>query len=62
MFEIRDMYVQVETQGDYCAGATIGDIRNKLGKEPNVHVIWNLDRDAFAKLIIDACASYGEVR
>lgn len=55
------MYVEVETEGDYCPGATIGDIKNRYGKEPNVHVLWNLDRDAFAKLLIDACASYGEV-
>lgn len=60
IFDIKDMYVQVETKGDYCAGATIGDIKNSLGKEPNVHVIMNLDRNAFANVIIDACKSYGE--
>lgn len=61
IFEVRDMYVEVETEGDYCKGATVGDIRGKLGKEPNVHVLWNLDRDAFAKLLIDAVKTYGEV-
>ena len=61
IFEVKDMYVEVETEGEYCQGATIGDIKNVTGNKPNVHVLWNLDRDAFAKLLIDACASYGEV-
>ena len=61
IFEVKDMYVEVETEGDYCPGATIGDIKNRYEKEPNVHVLWNLDRDAFAKILINACASYGEV-
>lgn len=61
IFEVKDMYVEVETEGEYCQGATIGDIKNKTGNKPNVHVLWNLDRDAFAKLLINACASYGEV-
>ena len=61
IFEVKDMYVEVETEGDYCPGATIGDIKNRYEKEPNVHVLWNLDRDAFAKILINACASYEEV-
>ncbi|MCD8037051.1 MAG: nucleoside hydrolase [Clostridiales bacterium] len=61
IFETKDMYVEVETQGQYCSGATVGDVKNLTGKEPNVKVLWNLDRDAFAKILIDACASYGEV-
>ena len=61
IFEVKDMYVEVETEGEYCQGATIGDIKNVTGNKPNVHVLWNLDRYAFAKLLIDACASYGEV-
>lgn len=61
IFEVKDMYVEVETEGDYCKGATIGDIKDRLGKEPNVHVLWNLDRDAFSKILIDAVKTYGEV-
>ncbi|MPN33544.1 Pyrimidine-specific ribonucleoside hydrolase RihA [bioreactor metagenome] len=61
IFEVKDMYVEVETEGDYCKGATIGDIKGKLGKAPNAHVLWNLDRDAFAKILIDAVKTYGEV-
>lgn len=61
IFETKDLYVEVETCGDYCPGATIGDVKHVTGKEPNVHVLWNLDRDAFAKILINACASYGEV-
>ena len=61
IFEYKDMYVEVETEGEYCPGATIGDIKGRLGKKPNVRVLWDLDRDAFAKILIDACASYGEV-
>lgn len=61
IFEVKDMYVEVETEGDYCKGATIGDIKGKLGKAPNAHVLWNLNRDAFAKILIDAVKTYGEV-
>ena len=61
IFETKDMYVEVETEGNYCQGATIGDIHNILKKEPNVRVLWAIDRDMFAKYLIEACASYGEV-
>ncbi len=61
IFEAKDLYVQVETEGEYCPGATIGDVKNITGNKPNVHVLWDLDRDAFAKILIDSCASYGEV-
>lgn len=61
IFEAKDMYVEVETEGDYCKGATVGDIKGKLGKEPNVHVLWNIDRDAFSKILLDAVKTYGEV-
>ena len=61
IFEVKDMYVEVETDSEYCNGATIGDVHGVLGKKPNVHVLWNLDRDAFAKILIDAVRTYGEV-
>ena len=61
IFEVKDMYVEVETDSECCNGATIGDVHGVLGKEPNVHVLWNLDRDAFAKILIDAVRTYGEV-
>lgn len=60
LFEKKDMYVQVETGGTYCRGKTIGDLYNRLGKEPNATVIMNVDRSAFVDKLVKACEFYGE--
>lgn len=55
----RQLYVEVETRGDYCKGATIADLNGNLGKAPNVTVIFDLDRAAFVELLVDAVQQYG---
>ncbi|MCR4657965.1 MAG: nucleoside hydrolase [Lachnospiraceae bacterium] len=57
-FTIKDYYVQVETCGEYCRGATIADTRQSLGKEPNISVLCDLDRDRFADYLIRAVGCY----
>ena len=57
---MQDMYVAVETQGEYCRGATIGDFRGIAGKAPNAKVILDIDRQAFADLLVEAAAYYQE--
>ena len=54
----RAVYVQLETYGKYCSGATIGDFYNVSGKSPNVTAIMNIDRTAFVDLIVDAVRQY----
>ena len=61
ILESQDLFVQVETCGEYCRGATIGDFLETTGKEPNAKVIMDIDRAAFVNLIIEATEKYEEV-
>ncbi len=61
IFDLKEMYVEVETIGEYTKGATIGDINNITGKKANATVLMDVDREKFVKLMIDAIASYSEV-
>lgn len=54
----KDVYVQIETRGEFCRGATIGDFFGKLGKKPNVRAIMDIDRGAYIDMIVDAVAKY----
>ena len=57
----RDMYVQVETTGDYCRGMTVADLYGLCGQPANAKVILDIDRQAFADLLVEAAKTYGEV-
>lgn len=61
LFTVQPMFVQVETQGDYCRGATIGARPGRTDRayEPNAVCILDLDRDGFVDLICEAVAAYG---
>ena len=61
IFTIRDFYVEIETCGDYCKGATITDWHGTLGKKPNASCLLDLDRDTFVDYLIDSIKAYGEV-
>ena len=61
IFTIRDFYVQIETCGDYCKGATITDWHGTLGKAPNASCLLDLDRETFVNYLIDSIRTYGEV-
>ena len=58
ILEIHDVYIEVETLGEYCRGATIGDFFGKAGRAPNARVIMNIDRDAYVDMIVDAVKQY----
>ena len=55
-----DMYVQIETTGDYCRGATVGDKLGVLGKPANVRVIMGIDREKFVDLLVEAAQHYSK--
>lgn len=59
IMEMRELYVEVETEGDFCKGATVADFYGSTGKAPNARVIMGIDRDAFADLLVEAAKSYG---
>lgn len=58
IFTIKDYYVEIETGGEYCRGATVADTRGVLGKKPNAKCILNVDREKFASYIIEAVKAY----
>ena len=58
IFTIKDYYVEIETGSEYCRGATIGDVRNVKGMKPNAKCVLDLDREQFAKYLIDAVKVY----
>ncbi len=60
LMESRNLYVQVETTGDFCKGATIADFNNKYEKEPNAKVLMGIDREGFVDLMVDMIRTYGE--
>lgn len=60
IMEMRELYVEVETEGDFCKGATVADFYGSTGKAPNAKVIMGIDRDAFADLLVEAAKFYGD--
>jgi len=58
IFTTRDYYVQIETRGEFTTGATVADRAGTTGKPANAKVSMDVDRDAFIRLLVDACASY----
>lgn len=54
----RRYHVDVETSGDITRGRTVVDDRGQPGEPPNVDVALDIDRAAFANLVIEAVASY----
>ena len=61
LFTMHDYYVQVETLGDYCKGATVPDWHGILDKAPNATCIMDVDRDAFADKLVELIGRYKEV-
>jgi len=60
IMDMRELYVEVETTGNLCKGATVADWNEKSGNAPNVRAIMNIDRDAFVDLLVEAIATYGK--
>ena len=58
LFTIQEMYVEVETAGEYCRGATVGDIKGRLGRTPNARCLMDVDRQGFADLLVEAVRAY----
>lgn len=60
LFDIRDYYVQIETQGEFCRGATIGAAPGKTDERftPNARCIMGLDRAGFVDLLCEAVMAY----
>ncbi len=55
---MKELYVEIETGGKWCRGATVGDFGGITGKAPNVTAALDIDRAAFVRLLIEAAAFY----
>ena len=60
LMTFQEMYVEIETTGDYCRGATVGDPAGLLKKPANVRCIMDIDRKGFVDLLAQAAEAYSE--
>lgn len=58
IFTMHDYYVQIETDGDYCKGATVPDWYGVTGHAPNARCLMDVNREAFVDYLIDSIAAY----
>ena len=61
VFTMCDYYVQIETCGDYCKGATVPDWYGVTGHAPNACCLMDVNREAFIDCLIDAVSAFKEV-
>ena len=58
LVETRLLRVDVETDSTFCDGRTVVDLWSVTGREPNVHVGVDIDRERFLDLLVSSIASY----
>ena len=58
IFEMQDMYVDIELEGEYTRGATVGDFLGSLGHAPNVTCVMNINRERYINLLVEALQTY----
>ena len=62
IFTFKDYYVDVEIKGEFSRGSTIADYNNVLNKKANCKAVIDVDREAFVKILINACKSFDKRR
>ena len=58
---MQDMFIQIETKGEYCRGATVADNISESAKKenkPNAHVGMGIDRQGFVDMMVEAVKTY----
>ena len=58
IFETRDLYVDIELEGEYTRGATVADFNGRPGNKPNVRCALSIDRDRYIDLLVEALHAY----
>jgi pyrimidine-specific ribonucleoside hydrolase len=58
LFTMRDLYVAIETTGEYCRGTTVGDLNASTGHTPNARCLLGVDHEGFVDLLVDAVKTY----
>lgn len=61
LFQMKDYYVQIETEGEFCKGTTVADVYGVTGRAPNVRCMMDVDREGFADFLVECIRSYSEV-
>ncbi len=59
LFEKHNYNVEVELSGEYTRGATVADVYNRWGREPNATCVTGVNREGFVDLLVKAVESYG---
>ncbi len=59
-FTMRDYYVEIETGGEFCRGATVPDWYGITGRAPNATCLVDVDRKAFADELVRLISIYGK--
>lgn len=60
IFTMKEMYVEIDLTGADTMASTVADYYGMSGKEPNVLVGLESDRERFIELMLDACCKYEE--
>ena len=58
LFTTEELFVEVETTGEYCRGATIADTRRFGLYPPNACCLLDVDRPAFIDMLVEAVRHY----
>jgi len=60
IFEIKELYVEVDTKGEYTRGSFVPDYLGLKGQKPDCKCLVNLDREKFVELMYEACKSFAK--
>ena len=58
IFQMQDLHVDVELQGELTRGETVADFRSWSDAEKNVTCVLGIDREKYIDLLIDALRTY----
>lgn len=58
IFTTRKHFVEIETKGELTLGATVVDVRDMSGKEKNVNVVFDVDREKLFEMLCDAFKTF----
>ena len=53
MFEVKDVFVDIELNGKYTTGTTVVDLSNYLKEEPNVKVCLDINQEMFKNWLLE---------
>lgn len=58
LFTAKKCHIDIETKGEFTTGATVVDYYDVLGKDKNVDVVFDINREAFVELLLKSMRHY----